>query len=229
MAFLSDVAAGILRPEEVGPLIIQPVKQRSVALQVCTTIDTDSPVFRFPTVETDVTATWVPEGQVITETDPEVSEELVTPLKVAALTKISSELAEDSSPEAANLVQDSMARSIARAVDRAFFANTTANGPNGLLSLTGVQTVAAGSAFANFDWAVTAKALMRRVGSEPTSYVASADTVAALSSIKAFVGTAGTSNLPVLAATQGQRDRCYAGICPRCSACRRGRRGVAGR
>ena len=123
------------------------------------------------------------------------------PLKVAALVKISSELAEDSSPEASGLVQDSLARSVARQIDSAFFADTTPNGPAGLLSLTDVQTVGAGSMFSNFDWATSAKTKLRKVGSVPTSFVASADTVGALSTIKSFTGTI-SSNEPLLAATE---------------------------
>jgi HK97 family phage major capsid protein len=200
MTFLSDAAAGILTPEQVGELVIRPIQQASVAMQVTTVAQTSSPVFRIPIVDTDASAAWVPEGNDIVTNDAVVDEEQVTPLKVAALVKISTELAEDSSPEAAGLVQDSLARSVARKIDAAFFANTTPNGPNGLLSLTGVQNVAAGS-FANFDFATSAKTLLRKVGSAATSFIASADTVGTLSTIKSFTGTI-TSNEPLLSATE---------------------------
>lgn len=201
MTFLESAASGILRPEEVGDLIIRPITQASVAMQVTTVAQTSSAVFRIPIVDVDASATWVPEGNDIVTNDATVTELQVTPLKVAALVKISSELAEDSSPEAASLVQDSIARSVARQIDKAWLANTTPNGPSGLLSVTGVQGVAAGS-FANFDFATSAKTLLRKVGSTVTSFVASADTVGTLSTVKSFTGTI-TSNEPLLAATQG--------------------------
>jgi HK97 family phage major capsid protein len=201
MTFLESAAAGILTPEQVGELVIRPIQQASVAMAVTTVVQTASPVFRIPIVDTDASAAWVPEGNDIVTNDALVDEEQVTPLKVAALVKISSELAEDSSPEAAGLVQDSLARSVARQIDAAFFANTTPNGPNGLLSLTDVQHVAAGS-FGNFDFATQAKTLLRKVGSTATSFVASADTVGTLSTVKSFTGTI-TSNEPLLSATEG--------------------------
>ena len=149
-----------------------------------------------PRLDEDAAAAWVPEGNDITPTNPVVDEEIVSPKKVAALARISSELAEDSSPEAATVVQDSLARSVARRSDEASFANTTTNGPNGLLSLNEVQTVNAGSAFENFDWATQAKTKLRKFGSTATSFVASADTVEALERIKSFIGSL-TSNEPL--------------------------------
>lgn len=202
MAFLSDAAAGILKPEDVGDLIIQPIQQASVAMQVATQVTTASPTFRIPIVDEDASSAWVPEGTDITPSDPGTDEEIVVPLKVAALVKISNELAEDSSPAAAEVVRGSLARSVARTIDKAFFGNTTANGPSGLLSVNGVSTVDAGSAFADFDWATSAKTKLRKVGSVATSFVANADTVEVLETIKSFTGTI-TSNEPLLAASDG--------------------------
>jgi HK97 family phage major capsid protein len=162
------------------------------------TVTTASPVFRIPIVDEDASSAWVPEGNDIVTNDATVDEEQVTPLKVAALVRISSELAEDSSPEAAGLVQASLARSVARSIDRAFFANTTANGPNGLLSLNDVQLVDAGSTFTDFDWATSAKTKLRKVGSVATNFVASADTVEALETIKTFNGSQINSNEPLM-------------------------------
>jgi HK97 family phage major capsid protein len=62
--------------------------------------------------------------------------------------------------------------------------------------------VDAGSVLADFDWATSAKTKLRKVGSAPTAFVASADTVGDLSTIKSFTGTI-TSNEPLLAATDG--------------------------
>ncbi|BBY82952.1 phage major capsid protein [Mycolicibacterium pulveris] len=205
MAFLSDAASGILTPEEVGDLIVRPIQDESVALrsEVATVVHTASRDFRIPVVDEDAAAAWVPEGTDIDLTDPTVTEEVVTPLKVAALVKVSTELAEDSSPEATAVVQASLARSVARKIDAAFFGNTVTNGPSGLQSLGGTQLVTAGSTFTNLDWAVEAKTRLRKVGSTATAFVAAADTVADIERLK----TEADSNQPLLASTVGDATR----------------------
>lgn len=196
MAFLTDAAS--LTPEEIGELIVRPIRDESTALQVATVVNTGSHDFRIPIVNTDAAASWVAEGADITLTDPTVSELLVTPKKVAALTRLSREVVEDGSPEADALVQASLARSVARRVDAAFFGDTVTNGPSGLQSVVGTQVVGAGSTFADLDWAVAAKTKLRKVGSTATSFIANADTAESLWRIKAFTGDT-DSNAPLLA------------------------------
>ena len=81
MAITSFTSAGILAPEEVGPLIEQPLRLRSVALLVSTVIETNRPSLRFPIVDTDAAASWVAEGDGSSETDPGLGECVVTPSK----------------------------------------------------------------------------------------------------------------------------------------------------
>ncbi len=66
----------------------------------------------------DPTASWVAEGAGIVPCDPTLSELVVTPAKVAGLTIISRELADDSNPAAAQVVGQGLARDIARRVDK---------------------------------------------------------------------------------------------------------------
>jgi len=98
MSLLSAAAGGILLPEEVGPLILQPLRALSTAIRISTEVTTGSSKFRLPVVQLDAAANWLAEAADITETDPTIGEEVVTPLKVGALTKVSNELANDSSP-----------------------------------------------------------------------------------------------------------------------------------
>jgi HK97 family phage major capsid protein len=201
MSLLSAAAGGILLPEEVGPLILQPLRALSTAIRISTEVTTGSSKFRLPVVQLDAAANWLAEAADITETDPTIGEEVVTPLKVGALTKVSNELANDSSPAATSVVGDGLVRSIARKVDLAFFGNTTPLGPNGLQSLTGIATVTApGSAWSNFDWAIEAQSQLERVGSTVTAFAASFETVRQLSEVKQFVGTTASSNEPLLQA-----------------------------
>ena len=143
MSLTTATGAGIVRPEEVGQLVVQPVIAASVALTVSSVVTTDAHQYRLPVITADPTAGWFAEGVDITPSDATVDEVIVTPAKVAGLTIISRELAEDSTPDAAQVVGDGLARDLARKIDLAFFANTTANGPDGLLSLT-PQTVDTG-------------------------------------------------------------------------------------
>ena len=106
----TDVA-GIL-PDDHGPLVVQPAMAASVFAQVSTRVFTSSHHYRIPIVSADPTASWVAEGAEITLSDPTLQELTVTPAKVAGLTIISRELADDSNPEAASVVGGGLAREV---------------------------------------------------------------------------------------------------------------------
>jgi HK97 family phage major capsid protein len=188
--------------EDLGPLVVQPVSRQSVAISTSTNVTTDGHTFRVPIVTDDPAAAWVAEGTDIPASDAVLSEITVTPAKVAGLTVVSRELAEDSSPAAAQVVGDGIARDIARKVDQAWFGNLAAPAPPGLLSLTGIQTVT--GSFANLDTFAEAISLAEQVGAQITAFVADPQTVLALSKIK----TGTSSNEPLLgqdATAAGQR------------------------
>jgi HK97 family phage major capsid protein len=196
---------GILAPEEVGPLIIQPLRLRSVALRAATVLETMRPSLRFPVVDLDATAAWVAESADITESDPTLGEVNVVPSKLATITKVSSELVEDSAENAAAaaVVADGVVRSFARAVDLAFFTNTTSLGPSGLESVA-FQTISVGGVHANFDPFATAISEVERVGSVVTAFAADFSTCLTLSLLKRFGTTTQTiSNEPLLAQSPG--------------------------
>lgn len=186
--------AVILTPAQVAELLVQPVGQESVAAQVATVVNTGSADYRMPLVTADPLAEWVNEGDEITPSDMVLSEEVVTPKKVAGLTIITRELAEDSSPEAAQTVGDGLARDIARQVDAAFFAtvaNPKAPAGVGLLPTTAgnVQLVDAGAAFADLDPFAEAQSLAENVGAALTSFVANPVDSLALQQLKVATGS----------------------------------------
>lgn len=198
-------SSGILAPEEVGPLIIQPLRLRSVALRVSTVIESMRPSLRFPVVQSDAAAAWLAEGDDITETDPSLGEVTVTPTKVGAIVKISNELIADSAEnaQAAGVVGDGLVRQFARTIDLAFFGNTTTLGPSSLESI-GYQTIPVSGAFVDFDPFAQAISLVEGVGSVVTSFAASFATVLELSLLKRFQPTADVvSNEPLLSQTPG--------------------------
>ncbi|BBX69013.1 phage major capsid protein [Mycolicibacterium psychrotolerans] len=194
MTFLSSSAAGILKPEEVHALIVQPTQEASVAMSTATVVPTSSAEFRFPVVTDDAGTAWYNEGEDITLTDPTVDELVARPKKIASLTKVSRELAEDSSPEATALVGASVARDMARKIDQAWFAASTPKGPAGLASLIGTAGAVPGGSYANADDFAEAISLIEQTGSTPTAFVANASTVLALSKLKKASG----SNEPLL-------------------------------
>ncbi|WP_395727151.1 phage major capsid protein [Nakamurella sp.] len=97
-------------------------------------IEGDTPVVRVPYVSADAAAAFVPEGQDITAVDPTLAEVTVSTGKIAVLTKVSREAA--SYQDAANLMTDSLRRSIITKANAALL--TSASAPTGLLATSGV-------------------------------------------------------------------------------------------
>lgn len=196
MTLLTSPSGGThgLLPEQLGALITQPVRDKSVALRIATVVTTSSTEYRVPVVEGDAGAAWIAEGAEITASDADFDEVVVTPRKVGGLSIISRELAEDSSPSAQQIVGEGLAQSIATKVDAAFFGNVVANGPSGLLSVTGVSIVDTGATIANTDPFAEALSKAETVGAVVTAFVAHPDTVLALSKVKRETG----SNEPLL-------------------------------
>ena len=172
--------------------MVLPVIEQSVATTCTTVVTSDASSFRIPLVTADPTASWVAEGAEITPSDATISETDVAFKKVAGLSIITRELSQDSSPAAAQVVGDGLARDIARKVDAAFFANTTTNGPAGLGSLT-TSTVTSGAAF-TVDAFIEAIAAAAAVGAELDTFVVSPADFVVLSKLKQATG----SNVPLL-------------------------------
>ncbi len=183
-----------LLPDEIGNLLVQPVRQASVALRVASVASTDSHEYRVPVLTGDAGAAWTAEGAEITPDDAEFDEIVVVPQKVAGLSIISRELANDSAPSAQQLVGLGLAQSLANKIDAAFFADTTANGPSGLLSVDDAQIVDIGDGITNTDPFAEALSLAETVGAQITSFVAHPSTVLTLSKVKKQSG----SNEPLL-------------------------------
>lgn len=188
--------------QDIGPLLVTPVIAASVALSSSTNVTTDGYTFRVPVVLEDPTAAWVAEGAEIPVSDPALGEVVVTPSKVAGLTIVSRELAEDSNPAAATVVGDGLARDIARKVDAAWFGALAPPAPSGLSALAGIQTVT--GVFANLDPFAEAISRAETVGATVTAFVCSPATALVLAKLKSGSG----SNAPLLgqdATSAGQR------------------------
>lgn len=189
----TPTVSGIL-PEQWGPLLVEPVQQAAAALdpRVSTTVTTDSHTFHLPVVNVDAAASWVNEGAEIAPTDPSLSEIKVTPSKVAGLTIISNELANDSSPAAAEVVGTGLARSIAAQIDAAYFGNLTSPAPAGMGSFANaaINRIAAGVTPSNLDSFAQAMSLVELDGSQLTAFVAHPTDALTIQNIKTGTGYA---------------------------------------
>lgn len=185
--------AGLL-PHDYGALIVQPVADISAALRVSTVVDTSGEEFHAPVITDDADAAWTAEGAEIPFDDATFAELVVKPAKLAGLSSVSRELAEDSSPAAAQVVGMSIARSIAVRVDQAFFGNLAAPAPPGLDGLAGTTAVAAPTDFTDLDVFAEAVSAAEQVGATLTAFVASPADALQLATIKTGSG----ANAPLL-------------------------------
>jgi HK97 family phage major capsid protein len=125
-----------------------------------TIIETNSKTISLPHLTADAAAAWTGEAGTISETDPTGETRTVTPQKIAALTKVSREFADDSNPKVVDLLLQNLQRSIALGVDLAFYNGTgSSNQPTGLKNTSGITTQsmgANGAAPTNLDFLLTA-------------------------------------------------------------------------
>jgi HK97 family phage major capsid protein len=216
MAVLNSGLDTAWTPEDYGQLIDTVIAEKSVAFRAGTAISTASETIRFPMLTADPAVAWYAENSEISLADPTTDELVVTPKKVAGLTQISNEAATDSNPAVADQVGRALARSIAKKVDAAFFANTTSNGPSGLLSLVGINEIDTDTyPFTSLDPFHQAKAAALADGAEVSVWVLAADVALALSTTKEFSPGAtfdGISNRGLLDATGVTDGTLLAGV-----------------
>ncbi|RZS58973.1 HK97 family phage major capsid protein [Microcella putealis] len=200
MASSTTTFASAFLPSDYGQLLIATASRMSVAMQATTVVNTDGNDFRIPIVTAEPAAGWYGENAEISLTDPTTAEEVVTPKKVAALHKMSNELAADSSPQAAQVVGNALARSIANSIDTAFFGNAPGTGdiPKGLGAIldADVTVVDAGAAWTNVDPFIEAAYKIEAVGGNLTTFIANPADAEILAKLKRDA----TSNEPLLAA-----------------------------
>ena len=174
-------------PEEAGALIVQPALDASVAAQVLTVVRTAAHTYRIPVVSEDPMANWFDEGEAITPDDMAFDEVVVTPAKVAGLTRISRELAEDTNPAAAQVVGAGLARDIGRTIDQALFGTMTAPAPDGLTSTA--ATFVDSNGFANIDPFVEAMFAAENLGAQVDAWVTTPAVALALAKLKEATGS----------------------------------------
>ncbi|MGV0777722.1 phage major capsid protein [Mycolicibacter kumamotonensis] len=168
MTLLSGNGAVILTPQQVQDLVVIPLLASAVCTQIATVVQTGSHSTRFPIVNADPSTSWVPEGQEIPVSDPDIGELVITPPALKGLTVVSNELVADSDPSALDVVGDGLVRDLRVKLDAAFFGDTVTNGPNGIESLAGVQTTT-GTFDGSLDVFAEAVSLAETVGVQAVS------------------------------------------------------------
>ena len=206
LATTTDDVTGIT-PDQIADLITLPVQRASIAMQASTLLQTAATRTHIPVVAADPSVGWVAEGEEIGLSDPTVDDIIVEPAKVAGLTVVTNELAADSSPAAAGIVGDGLARDISRKIDAAFFGTKGASlvQPAGLEDLAGVSTIDAGASWANLDPFAEAISNADALGLLESGFAFIANPADALVLAKLKVETG--SNLPLLGADPTQATK----------------------
>lgn len=128
---------GFLVPDEMANALIRLRDSRGVFPRFARSIPMGSDVIHVPRMITDVTAYWVGEGDEITASDAEVGSAKLVADKLAALTKVSTELDEGAVVDVGDMVVTSMAYAAADKIDNAGFngdGTSTYGGVKGLSS-----------------------------------------------------------------------------------------------
>lgn len=102
--------------------------------------------------------------------------------EIAALTIISRELADDSSPEASATVGQAIVRDNSRVLDEAFFGSIAAPAPAGLAALAGVTTVDGDAT--DLDVFAEALSAVQTVGAQVSNFVTSPATALTLATLE---------------------------------------------
>ncbi len=175
-------------PFAFGQLLNKALQSESVALQATTVVQTDKVSLTFPIWESDPAVNWLAELATITATDGATGAVPVTPSKTGGITRLSNELADDSSPAVAELAILGLVNQIAHAIDTAFVGNTVTNGPSGLLS-TSYTTVDTGASLTNLDPFISAVYAAKAVGARLTSWVMDPSVAEAVQKLKRSTGS----------------------------------------
>ncbi len=165
-------------------------------------IEGDAPAVRVPWVAADDTVGFVDEGAPIPESAGTYSETVVRTGKIATLGKFSREQLEQ--PNAAQLVVNSLSRSVVNKANVAYLGNDA--DPTGLLHLPGITD--GGTLGADLDTLTEATLGIEAAGGQATHVLAHPSAWAALAKMKGATGSA----VPLLGAGTQEAERRVLGV-----------------
>lgn len=162
----NDGIEGILQLIKAG--VVTPIPQQSAAMSTTTRINSEYARVQIPIVRGDAGTSWTPEGSVIGESAPEIDTVEAIPRGLKGIVPLSNEAIKSGNGDLAGLAINSLSRDLANQIDKAFYANTTTNGPKGLGSIA--ATTVSPTAFDNLDVFTEAKVTADGLGSVITSW-----------------------------------------------------------
>jgi HK97 family phage major capsid protein len=102
-----------------------------------------------PAYTSGVTSGWVAENGALTASDMDFDSKSLSPKHVGALSEMSRQLIQQSSPDIEQLLRDDMSFALAAALDSALIKGGGTNEPTGIIPTSGIQT----QSLATLDWA----------------------------------------------------------------------------
>ena len=152
MSVGTDSAGGFIVPEEAILSIIEKLKSRVVAFELGARDMAVSGVpVTLPRMSTSATAVWVAENATISANNLAFEQLSLTPKTAAARVVLSNLLLETSNPAADRVIEEDMGSQLGIAVDSACLIGGGAGEPTGIISSTGVGTVASVAAASIVD------------------------------------------------------------------------------
>ena len=133
----NNLTGGYLVPPEMERVIIDLRETYGIARQLCRRVPMATDTISIPRVASDVTTYWVGEASTITASDPGFDQVQLTAKKLSALTRVSSELIEDSAFSIADFLAQHYGQKLAEAEDEAFIAGTGGSNTGGIVGVKG--------------------------------------------------------------------------------------------
>lgn len=188
MATTTATTANAWLPEDFGGMLDLVVQAKSVAARASTVFGTTKNTVNFPTWVADPAVAFYNELDTIAETDGDTDEVAVPVYKTAGLVLVGNETADDTTPAIADQIAHALANQIAKAVDAAFFANTTSKAFDGLLAKasTAVDT---GASLTNLDSFIAGRYTAETNGAHLTHWLMDPSTAQTLSLLKRQSGS----------------------------------------
>ncbi|NEX61727.1 phage major capsid protein [Noviherbaspirillum galbum] len=142
----SQVVATDLRADQ----FIEPFRNKLLARQLGARVLTGlTGNVDIPAYGSGVTSGWVAENGALSASDMTFAKKSLAPKHVGALSEMSRQLIQQSSPAIEQLLRDDMSFALAQALDTAMINGGGSNQPTGILPTVGIQT----ASLATLDWA----------------------------------------------------------------------------
>ena len=125
-----------------------------------------------PKVDSDPAVAWLAEGTQLSESDPAIAAVTLTPKILAALTRVSRVLLEDSGGLAEQIVENSLRRAVAQELDRVVLRGSgTGAEPRGILNTSGIGETTLSAAPESWDVLIDAADELRAQNFEPSACI----------------------------------------------------------